>query len=148
MDELNINEVEALDSIIENNPTMMNMTKKKISNAKKNILHDIGLSSSMHREMTLKLEQYKFIDDVDNIRLGAPISWIYVKNIESSSALKLKYGATTCRVDDLDQDINIVCKNIRGKFFTLKLSENILFQKLSDQEEVLLYAMEYINSNQ
>jgi len=44
-----------------------------------------------------------------------------------------------------DESIYIICKNSLNRFFTLTLEENIIFQKLSNQEEVILSAMNYLN---
>ena len=44
-----------------------------------------------------------------------------------------------------DESIYIICKNSMNRFFTLTLEENIIFQKLSNQEEVILSAMNYLN---
>ena len=41
--------------------------------------------------------------------------------------------------------IKIVCKNNMNRFFQINMNENLIFQKLNNQENVLLSALDYIN---
>ena len=43
------------------------------------------------------------------------------------------------------EDIHLVCKNKMGFMFQLNMSENIVFQKLNDQELVILSALKYLD---
>jgi hypothetical protein len=45
---------------------------------------------------------------------------------------------------EVNSDIHIFCKNNMNRLFQLKMSENIIFQKVSDQEKILLQVMDYL----
>jgi len=40
----------------------------------------------------------------------------------------------------------VMCKNYFGKFFYLKMDECVLFQKITDEESVILSAMDFITT--
>ena len=45
----------------------------------------------------------------------------------------------------IEENIILVLKNVVSKkFFQINMEENLLFQKLSDQEKVILYAVEHL----
>ena len=50
-----------------------------------------------------------------------------------------------CDIIAINKDIHIKCKNKMNVMFQIKLSEIILFQKLSEQEEIILKAIKYIH---
>ena len=45
-----------------------------------------------------------------------------------------------------DDGIIIVCKNRMNRFFSFKMNETLIFQRLTEQEQVLLSALDYLNS--
>ena len=54
-------------------------------------------------------------------------------------------GGIVCEIKVCDDGIHVVCKNNMNRMFQLNLSENLVFQRLNDQERVLLAALQYLN---
>ena len=42
--------------------------------------------------------------------------------------------------------IQLVCKNFINKKFQIKIDECFIFQKLTDQEKIILSALDYLNN--
>jgi hypothetical protein len=59
--------------------------------------------------------------------------------------IKLTNGGILCHMKEIEEDIHLVCKNNFGYLFQLNMSENIIFQKLNEQELVILSALKYID---
>jgi hypothetical protein len=69
------------------------------------------------------------------------VRWISLKNPE---IIKLTNGGIVCDIKVVNEDIHIKCKNKMNMLFQAKMSEILLFQKLSEQEEVILKALKYL----
>ena len=52
---------------------------------------------------------------------------------------------TKSNIRIINQGINIICRNNMHRFFQLKMGECLVFQKLSQQEQVILKALDYLN---
>ena len=66
-------------------------------------------------------------------------------NLKDPNNLKLTTGGLVCDIKISNDDVIISCKNNYNSFFSFKLNECLVFQKLSDQEKVLLSALDYLN---
>ena len=78
--------------------------------------------------------------ELPGIRYGAYIRWISLKD---PANIKLTNGGIICDIK-VNDGIQIRCKNNQHRFFQLKMGECLIFQKLSDQEQILLSAMDYL----
>jgi len=92
-------------------------------------------------DIAKKLKEYRYIDDMKELHFGSYIRWITIKNPEN---IRLTNGGIVCDIKVIKDDIHITCKNNMNRFFQLKMSENIIFQKITDQERVLLKVMDYL----
>ena len=54
-------------------------------------------------------------------------------------------GGVLCEIK-VEDNINLVFKNFMNRYFQINMEENLLFQKLSDQERVILYALDHLES--
>ena len=59
--------------------------------------------------------------------------------------LKLTNGGIVVDFKQGKEDVVIVCKNTRGRFFSLQLNKNIIFKKMSTQEKLLIKIIDYIH---
>jgi hypothetical protein len=75
------------------------------------------------------------------LSFGGYIRWISLKNPQ---IIKLTNGGIICDITCIKDEIYIKCKNNMNKIFQIKLSEVIIFQKLTNQEEVILKALKLI----
>lgn len=121
----------------------LNITFEKINNDKKIILENI-FDEDIKNNILEKLKNYKLVDELPDLKYGSYIRWINIKN---QSNTKLTNGGLLCDIKIKDKGIILTCKNNRNRIFELNMSNNIIFQKLSNQELILLSAIEYINSS-
>jgi hypothetical protein len=129
----------ALDN--DSNSSIMNLTSGKIKNEKNNILQKIQLSREKLKEFHKKLKKYRYCPELKDVEYGFYIRWISLKSVGD---LKLTKGAFVCEIKSIHDEIHIVCKNGMNRMMQLKFDEALIFQKLSDQEEVILGILDYL----
>ena len=126
----------------EENTQLLDLTNKKIETVKIKMLNKLNLSKKQFKEISKKLENYRYIDELPELKYGSFIRWISLKNPE---LIKLSNGGLVMEIKIDLSGIKIVCKNNLNKFFQINMNENLIFQKLNNQESVLLSALDYIN---
>lgn len=127
----------------EDNAELLELDFKKIELEKEDILDKLELPKKKQEDILKKLRQYRYIDELPGMKYGSYVRWIYLKNPEN---LRLTNGGIVCEMKVGDKGIVIVCKNNFNQFFQLNMTETLIFQKLTEQELVLLSALEYINA--
>jgi len=130
----------ALDN--ENNSSIMNLSSKKIKAIKNDYLQKLLLPRDKLKEYHLKLKEYRYVDDLSDIQYGRYIRWI---NLNKPDNIKLTTGGIIIDIKILETGIHLVCKNNMNQRFQIKIDENIIFQKLSDQEKILISALDYLD---
>jgi hypothetical protein len=130
----------ALDN--EDNEKLMNLTLSKIKKIKFEILKELELSNDLLKDYMNKLKEYRYIDEMNELRYGAFIRWIPIKDLDN---LYLTQGALLCEIKVDDNGIVLSCKNYAHKHFQLRMEECLIFQKLTNQEQVLLSALEHLS---
>ncbi len=142
MTELN---VETLLNALENedNENILQLDHQKISKMKNDILQRLRLPREKLKQYNKSLKNYRFIDELPELHYGSYIRWITIKNPEN---IKLTNGGIVCEMKVGDEGIVVVCKNRMNRFFSLKMNETLIFQRLTEQEQVLLSALDYLNS--
>ena len=149
-------DIQALDKALENqeNASIMQTSHSEIKKKKNDILQKLQLKGTVLKTMHATLIGYKYIDDIDELTVGRYIRWISLKRPDHIS---LTNGAHVCNIsiqtyadddDDWDQDQEcktcVRCKVVRnGKplFFNLNFDENLIFQKITEQEWIILDAL-------
>ena len=140
--------VKALDNDNNQNIVDNELDYKKINQAKNDILQQLQLSRDSLKIMHKQLKSYRYIDSMEEVRYGSYIRWIKLNNPEN---IKLTNGGIVIDIkvfkyeEEGIDEVHLVCRNRMNRLFQIKLNENIVFQKLNDQEQVLLSAMEYLN---
>jgi len=129
----------ALDN--DNNEGIVDLNMTTIAKNKNDILQKLRLPRNELVALQKKLKLYRYIDDLKDIRFGGYIRWISLKNPE---IIKLTNGGIVCDIKEINDDIHIKCKNRMNMIFQTKLSEAIIFQKLNDQEQVILNSLKYL----
>ena len=127
----------------EENADLLELDMKKVAGEKKDILNKLELPKKQQQDLLKKLKHYRYIDELPGMKYGSYIRWISLKNPEN---LKLTNGGIVCEMKVGDSGIVIVCKNNFNRFFQINMNETLIFQKLSEQELVLLSALDYINA--
>lgn len=134
--------LKALDD--ETNETLLNFTTDKIREMNLNILKELHLSKKDTLEIMKKLKEYKYVDEMNELKYGSYIRWI---PIEDPTNIYLTQGALFCEMKITDDGVFCVCKNygFKSKHFQLSMDKNLIFQKLTDQEQVLLSALDHLS---
>lgn len=132
----------ALDN--EDNADIIKNDNEKINKDKNDILQKLQLSREMIKTLHQKLKQYRYVDNLDSVRYGSYIRWISIKNPDPE-LIKLTNGGIICNIEVFNEDIYITVKNNMNRLFKIKMSENLVFQKIMQQEQVILSAMKYLN---
>lgn len=130
----------ALDN--DKNEVILQMDTEKVMKAKNDILEQLNFTKKDLKLIQKKLKNYRFIDDIKELHYGSYIRWISLKTPDN---IRLTNGGIVCDMKEVNDDIRIVCKNNMNRLFQLKMSENIIFQKVSDQERILLHVMDYLH---
>jgi hypothetical protein len=132
--------LKALDD--ESNENLLNFTTKKLREMVLNILKELHLPRKETLIMLNKLKYYKYVDEMNDIKYGTYIRWIPISNPED---IDLKKGAIFCEMKITDDGVFLVCKGFGKKHFQIKMDEILVFQKLTDQEQVLLSALDHLS---
>jgi hypothetical protein len=127
----------------DNNESVIQLNYEKIANEKNTILQQLHLPKELLKTLSKQLKAYRYVDNLDDLRYGSYIRWISLKNKQKES-VRLTNGGLLCHMKQVDDDIHLVCKNSMGMLFQLKMTENIIFQKLNEQEQVILSALKYL----
>jgi hypothetical protein len=128
----------------ESNDTLFNFTLEKIREMTLKILNELHLTKKETIDIFNKLKNYKYIDEMNELKYGTFIRWI---PIEDPTNIYLTKGAIFCEMKITDDGVFCVCKNFGFpcRHFQLSIDKNLIFQKLTDQEMVLLSALDHLS---
>lgn len=137
--------INALDN--ENNEKILNLTTKKIKEMNMKILMELSLPRDKLVTITKKLNGYRYVDEIDELKCGTYLKWILLTDPDPDN-LELNKGALFCEIKCKDEGVFIVCKNMgfSSRHFQIKMDECLLFQKLTTQEIILLNALDHLST--
>ena len=139
---LNIQELlSALDNDEHNN--LLNTSFEKIAKDKNDILQQLRFAKDKLKIYHTKLKDYRYIDELNDLKYGQYVRWINIKNPEN---LKLTNGGIFLEVKLLDTGTHMIIKNNMNRIFQINMDQCVIFQKLSDQERIILLALKYLNN--
>ena len=136
------NLLKALDD--ETNESLLNFTSDKIKEMNLNILKELGLPKKETLEIFKRLNEYKYVDEMNDLKYGTYIRWIPIENPEN---IQLTKGALFCEMKITNEGVFCICKNFgfKQRHFQISMDKNLIFQKLTDQELVLLSALDHLS---
>ena len=145
MSDLNIEEL--LNSLEnEDNEHLLDLNSSKIKSIKNDILQQLQLPREKLKDLHNRLEDYRYINDVSELSYGKHIRWISLKKcvgLRDMSEVKLHNPIIYCDIKITNSGIALVCKSHNNRrVFALNMNENLVFQKLTNQEKILLLAMD------
>ena len=134
--------LKALDD--DSNETLLNFTSDKITEMNLNIIKELQLPRKDTLYIMNKLREYKYVDEMNELKYGAYIRWI---PIEDPTNINLTKGALFCEMKITDDGVFCICKNYgyTQRHFQLSMDKNLIFQRLTDQELVLLSALDHLS---
>jgi hypothetical protein len=124
-----------------NNKNISTLTFDTINKEKELIINELNLSKKKTNELLKKLKDYQYIDEYPQLIEGRYIRWINIKNPDD---IKLTNGGILCEIK-INDSISLIMKNKNNVFFQIKLDESLVFQRLTNQEKIILYAIDLIN---
>ena len=127
----------------EGNSKIVKLTNSKIKSLKNNFLQQLHLPRDELKLMHLKLQEYRIVDDLSDLKVGCFLRWIPLKDPDN---LNLTNGAFVTDYKFCTSGIIITCRNHFNRFVQIKFDENMIFQKITDQEKVILSVMDFLNS--
>lgn len=131
--------LKALDN--EENAKFINVNTQKINDMKKQVMEELELPIKQTKEILAKLKYYMYIDEMNDLRCGAFLRWIPITDPEN---IYLMPGGILCDIQITREGIVLICKNFAHKHYQFKMDECLIFQKLTNQEQVLLSALDYL----
>ena len=137
------NDVLYLEKILTNetNENITNLNFQEIDDKKREIIDELELSNKVTKDLLKKLEDYRYVDEMPELQVGRYMRWI---NLTKPDNIKLTNGGILCEIK-IEDAIILVLKNSMNRFFQINMDENFVFQRLSDQEKIILYAVDYLN---
>ena len=129
----------------ENNASISTLTTRKINAEKYRQLQQLDFNDAVLADYFHKLRDYRHVDDLTGLMHGAYIRWIDLKNPDR---LCLARGAIICDIKIGQKGVHLLCKtHPNPAMFHVIMDEVIIFQRLSQQERVILAAMDYLDDD-
>lgn len=134
--------LKALDD--DSNETLLNFTSKTIREMTLKVLKELELPKKETVDIFNKLKDYKYVDEMNDLKYGTFIRWIPIENPDN---IYLTKGALFCEMKITDDGIFCICKNLgySARHFQISMDKNLIFQKLTGQELVLLSALDHLS---
>jgi hypothetical protein len=133
------NLIKALDN--ETNDSIMSLTSRKILETNLEILNELQLGKELTKEYLKKLKGYRYVEEISDIKHGGYIRWI---PITDPTYLPLHNSCIICDIKITDNGVLITCKNFMHRHYTFKMEEAIIFQKLTNQEQIIINALDHL----
>ena len=129
------------------NNTIANMTLKKIAARRHEILSSLNVTPEKMEEFERKLHMYRVIEDPHDLKHNQLIRWIPLRSLETRPYVTL--GGCLFRIKQNETDgIHLVTiRNVKRFVFNIKFELNVVFQRLSQEELLILRAVEFVESD-
>ena len=131
----------ALDN--ENNTGVSGLTSSKIKKEKNDILQKLQLSGKELKDLHTRLKSYRYVNELNDLQVGRYIRWIPL-NVETAE-IKLTKGAILVNTFLNNDGACLVFRNTYRRPIIVKFDKVLIFQKLSDQEEILIAAIDFLD---
>ena len=125
----------------EKNEDIINTTFQNIEKDKNNIITQLPISEEEQLDLYVKLENYRYCANVENIKVGRDLVWIPLQDVDK---IKTRAGRSA-KIYDTYDDTNIIYI-IRGMLYTITFSKNLIFQKITDEEKHILQMVEHLQT--
>lgn len=128
------------------NSTIADMTLPKIAARRQEVLATMNLTPEKFEEFERKLHMYRVIEHPDELKHNQLIRWIPLRSLETRPYVTL--GGCLFRVKYNEEEaLHIVTiRNVKKFVYNIKFELNVVFQRLSQEELLILRAVEYVES--
>ncbi len=131
----------ALDN--ENNTGVAGLSSSKIKKEKNDILQKLQISGKELKLFHASLKDYRYINELKDLQVGRYIRWIPLN--ADTAEIKLTKGAILVNVFINDDGAMLVCRNALRKSIIVTFDRVLIFQKLSEQEQILIAAIDFLD---
>jgi hypothetical protein len=142
---LDVNAILSAMTRAENN-TIANTSKREIDARRHEILSSLNLTPEKLADFERKLSMYRVIENPYDLKHCQLIRWIPLRSLEARPYLTLGGTLFKVREDPDDGTHTVTIRNIKRFVFNIRFEANIVFQRLSQEELLILSVVEYINS--
>jgi hypothetical protein len=127
------------------NATIANSTFKEIEDRRLEILSSLDLPLEKYEEFARKLQMYRVIERPQDLRHGQLLRWIPLKSLSQKPYLTL--GGTIFNIkQNIDDGLHqVTIRTVKGFVYQIKFELNVMFQRLSKEELMILRAVEYVS---
>ncbi|NBO71362.1 MAG: hypothetical protein EBU66_14705 [Bacteroidetes bacterium] len=128
------------------NSTIANMTLKKIAARRHEVLSTMNLTPEKMAEFERKLQMYRVIETPDELKHNQLIRWIPLRSLETRPYITLGGCLFSVRYNEEESLHIVTIRNVKRFVFNIKFELNAVFQRLSQEELLILHAVEYVES--
>ena len=125
------------------NHSIIKLSYPKIKNIINDLLLQLQFEGDSIKKLHKKLKGYRYVDDLNDIHCGRYIRWF---NLSNKQNLKLTNGGIIIDIRILDDGIHLVCKNNINRKMQIKLDNCLIFQRITDQEHIILNAIKFLET--
>jgi hypothetical protein len=143
---LDINAILSAMNKRENN-TIANMTLKKIAARRHEILSSLNVTPEKMEEFERKLHMYRVIEDPHDLKHNQLIRWIPLRSLETRPYVTLGGCLFSIKQNETDGIHLVTIRNVKRFVFNIKFELNVVFQRLSQEELLILRAVEFVESD-
>jgi hypothetical protein len=118
-----------------------NKTMDSFINENNTIINELNITNTLKLKYCNKLIGYRVVDQINELHKGKYIRW-YRENTQ-----QLTNGGILVDIKFLDNGVHILCMNSMRRFIQYKFDDCITFQRLTDEEQLILLAYNYIDNS-
>jgi hypothetical protein len=129
----------------EDNATIANMTFKQIEDRRIEILSSLDLPTDKYDVFCKKLQMYRVIERPQDLRHGRLLRWIPLRSLSQNPYLTLGGTIFNIKQNITDGLHQVTIRNVKGFVYQIKFELNVMFQRLSKEELLILRAVDYVS---
>ena len=129
----------------DDNATIANMTFKQIECRRCEILSSLELITEKYDVFCKKLQMYRVIERPQDLRHGQLLRWIPLRSLSQNPYLTLGGTIFNVKQNITDGLHQVTIRNVKGFVYQIKFELNVMFQRLSKDELLILRAVDYVS---
>ncbi len=126
------------------NEDILNLNTDRNLKINLEILTSLNLHEYIILDFYNKLKNYRYIDELDQLKIGSFIRNISLKELENNNP-NLNTGLFISEIKITEKGVILTCRNFRNNFISLKFEEHIIFQKFNNQELAIIKILDKLD---
>jgi len=126
------------------NEDILNLNTDRNLKINLEILTSLNLHENIILDFYNKLKNYRYIDELDQLKIGSFIRNISLKELENNNP-NLNTGLFISEIKITEKGVILTCRNFRNNFISLKFEEHIIFQKFNNQELAIIKILDKLD---